>query len=30
MAAKQTATLPEPAPDGDVPELTLEEFLDGM
>ena len=30
VAAKQTATLPEPAPDGDVPELTLEEFLEGL
>ena len=30
VAARQTATLPEPAPDGNVPELTLEEFLDGM
>ena len=32
VAAKQTATPPEPMPDGDgdVPELTLEEFLDGL
>jgi hypothetical protein len=29
-AAKQTTTLPAPMPDGDVPELALEEFLDGL